>query len=716
MKQAVLEGTSLTPVLALTFDPGEPFPRGVELPKYPAPVSSPWSKFHKPAMPKHPRGINEWVKALPGRRWDRQRGCWIVSRPGPHIQTVLEDLGFDIDLGPGEGHLRSLDDLYDPRVILDPADPAGCLVHLRFGDYATVERWLPAYSEWNAKGGYWWVSTADILSSDERLPLSRAVIDESNRQAQRPAFRFGSATEQDLAFLAQATDDETRPGAPIVWKPERPLFGYQASGARAVAGGHSLLTDEPGLGKTASSIAAHATVGTKRLVVVCPPVVLSNWSAELAMAGYSQEEPDAEKRTYVVRPGRKVRDFPDRGVVIVADSLIAARPQLVQRLLDWNPDGLIVDEAHREKSLTSNRSRAVRRLAHGVSGLRVPITGTPVVSSPQDLAPLLDISGHLEPVFNGLSAYMTTFCRKDKMRGWVPRMKALPMLREQLEAHVWVSRRLDDVIQLPDIVRSALLVDVNTSLFNEAHAGVVETVADWLDSLQASEDARTGFKGWRPASDEMRAAVHERSFELISRLRQAAGLAKIDAAKAWVQDYLESHPKNKDGLYDDPLIVWTHHREVTEAMIAAVSSLDATVAAIWGNTSSTATPTIVKAFQDGRIGALVGSITAAGVGVTLTRGHDALFVETDWTPAPLQQAENRQRRIGQKSRMRAVTLVAPGTLDERIQEILANTAQVLDPIRGEGNDMSVVVDMSETALRDTISSIIDLADRMRRER
>jgi hypothetical protein len=658
----------------------------VRFPAYP-PKKSPFARG-KMVRPGRPRTLGEWVKAMPNRRWNPEDKTWIVTNPGPDIDRLLAELGFDVDYGAATGHITCLADLAVPVVALDD-DDAGTWVYPRFA--VGVEDLLPAYHEWDKARQAFWVSTPDML--DSRFQLPRDVRRAANRLRAAQPYRTGSASGEDVWRLAHAAGDLHVSGEPVLWEPARPLFSFQASGARAVAAGHSQLCDQPGLGKTIQAITALATAGVTRAVAIVPPVVLSNWKTEIEVAGWDMP-------VNVVSPSRKIRPFPDRGVVVVADSLLASRPALLDSLIAWRPDGLIVDEAHREKGLESKRSKAVRRLAHNVRGLRIPITGTPLVSSPADLAPLLDISGHLQPVFGGYSHFMKTYCRQDAMRGWVPRKTALRELGQMMDSHVWVRRQKSDVLDLPDLMQVPLIVDVNLAGFRKTHAEILDQVREWT----ATDPRFSPACSKQVQESAIQELAENRGFELVSQLRKAAGLAKIDAAKDWVRGFVESARPDKGGTWDRPLIVWTHHQVVAEAMIDAVSDLGVPVDAIWGETPQSAIPGIIADFQAGRTAVLVASITAAGVGVTLTRSADALFVETDWTPALVEQAIDRIRRIGQRNQMTATTMVAPGTLDERIQGILAEKAKTLNPVLGGDSDVSVMAGDDKTVT----SIVVDL--------
>ncbi|CAN0037750.1 unnamed protein product, partial [Ectocarpus sp. 8 AP-2014] len=75
---------------------------------------------------------------------------------------------------------------------------------------------------------------------------------------------------------------------------------------------------------------------------------------------------------------------------------------------------------------------------------------------------------------------------------------------------------------------------------------------------------------------------------------------------------------------------------------------------------------IVDRFQgSASVSVILLSITAAGVGITLTAASCAVFAELYWTPGSMAQAEDRIHRIGQKAKTVLIRyLVGRGTMDD----------------------------------------------------
>ncbi len=119
------------------------------------------------------------------------------------------------------------------------------------------------------------------------------------------------------------------------------------------------------------------------------------------------------------------------------------------------------------------------------------------------------------------------------------------------------------------------------------------------------------------------------------------------------------------------VLVFAHHRFMLDAVQSFLRHHGVRHIRIDGATPPSQRQQLANAFQTDpavRVGLL--SISAAGVGLTLTAAHTALFTELTWTPAMLLQAEDRIYRIGQTKPVRIVYVVALNTLDDVIWPIL----------------------------------------------
>lgn len=487
------------------------------------------------------------------------------------------------------------------------------------------------------------------------------------------------------------------------------LADYQREGATQVARGMRLLADAPGVGKTRQALAAAAALRSQRTLILAPPTVLSHWEYETTASGldihsgsesYQKSSPrdmtdgseplsSIERRIEVVRAERrKAVVLPDSGVVIASDTTVTARPGLADQLRAWHPTVFILDEAHRAKTWSSKRSICVRGIGRS-SDVTIALSGTPLFANPVEMTPLLDLTGDLMSVFGGRHQFIARYARQNKWNAWIPRRENLPELRSSLDEHVWVRRTKDDVMpSLPAKSRRSMIIDVDPKLFNAAHTDVIAKVDAWI--AQCLRDT-----GVLPTRQEAK-AWSRGNLGCISQLRKAAGLSKIPAMSDMITEWVSSQIADRSGI-THPLVIWTHHREVTDGLSKACDAAVRKIAGlrfttpcgvIAGDVPQNQRTDLIADFQDGRIPVMVCSITAAGLGITLTRSSDVIFAETDWTPALIQQAEDRCHRIGQDNHVTITTLIAPNTLDEKIQEVLLRKSKVLDAILGGDNNVS----------------------------
>jgi hypothetical protein len=74
----------------------------------------------------------------------------------------------------------------------------------------------------------------------------------------------------------------------------------------------------------------------------------------------------------------------------------------------------------------------------------------------------------------------------------------------------------------------------------------------------------------------------------------------------------------------------------------------------------------------------IGSIQAAGVGLTLTAASTIVFAELDWVPGNVTQAEDRIHRIGQTDSVLVQHVVLDGSLDTRMVQVLLAKQAISD--------------------------------------
>ena len=465
-------------------------------------------------------------------------------------------------------------------------------------------------------------------------------------------------------------------------------FPYQLHGAcRAAWDGHTLIADEPGLGKTIQALLAARMMNAHRILIICPPILVTNWEKETRRTG-NAEHISGEIIT-ITAGGKNPDTLPDTGYVIAPDSLVTARRPLEDLLSAWSPDLLIIDEAHRFKTLAARRTKLMLRLKNAATH-RIALTGTPIVSSPLDVLPLLRILGKLEAISQTGQDFVAEYTTPAPWKGGrLPIKSKLPQLHQLLEDHVWTRRTKTEVLaDLPVKLRTVHHVTPDGTGIRDAYADVTEKIDTWLTKHPA------------PSEDDISELVGD-ALPFVSQLRRATGLAKIPAAIDWIGTHL-------DGAPGQPLIVWTIHRDVTTALVDQLTAErpGTAVRVLDGATGHDARAEAVEAFQDGRVDVLVAQIVAAGVGLTLTRGSTALFAETDWTPANVVQAEDRQHRIGQTRPVQVTTLIAEGTLDARIHAVLGRTIDVLDDLT-PGSDHGVTTGTTDsTGPRDILRHLI----------
>src|SRR5205807_8693851 len=72
------------------------------------------------------------------------------------------------------------------------------------------------------------------------------------------------------------------------------------------------------------------------------------------------------------------------------------------------------------------------------------------------------------------------------------------------------------------------------------------------------------------------------------------------------------------------------------------------------------------------------SLTAGGTGLNLTAANHVVLYDRWWNPAKEDQARDRAWRIGQTRAVFSHRLICPGTVDERVEDVVAGKRRIAD--------------------------------------
>jgi hypothetical protein len=451
----------------------------------------------------------------------------------------------------------------------------------------------------------------------------------------------------------------------------REVMAHQSRFLEAVREGHRtfLLADEPGLGKTAQSLLAASVADAYPLLAVVPNVVKMNWAREV-------ERWTPQRRATVIQgDGDTIDAFADVFIV---------NYEILDRHLSWLSSlglkGMVVDEAHFIKNLSSQRSQNVlalagrmRQASPGADPLLLALTGTPLINDVEDFDAIWRFLGWTNGEKPG-----PELMEKLDATGLTPADKAFyPEARDAVISMGIVRRKKKDVAaDLPDKLIADLPVELDDDFGRSIRAAERELAERLAARYRRIIDAR-GSRGRgeglgdeidedivrlvaQNELDESKAASSgsENVFTMVRRI----GQAKAHLAADYAAQLQRSVGK---------VVFFAKHIDVMDQAEAHFASVGVRTVSIRGDQTTPARQDAIDAFNgDPEVGIAVCSLTAAGVGLNLQAASNVVLAELSWTAAEQTQAIDRVHRIGQDEPVTAWRIIAAHTIDTKIAELI----------------------------------------------
>lgn len=447
---------------------------------------------------------------------------------------------------------------------------------------------------------------------------------------------------------AMQSDYQLKPGFGLELDPhQRAAVEY----AMKYAGGHMVIGDEPGVGKTAEAMAILHERDAFPAVIVPPSKAKINWAREIqeALPGRSVE----------ILNGTKGQDR-----LMWADVTIM-NYEIIRPWMKYLPAlrGVVSDESHNIMNPRAQRTKAVIELGERVpaSGVRVCMTGTPSLNRADEFIPQIKAVGQMDAL--GGEKDFKELSRRDPAQA-----------NRLLRGTCYIRRTKKDV--WPDGPKrqfTPLIVEGDPKIMAEyrrAEASITRYLGDKAKRAAEASGATTE----EARNEAWKAAVQASAAEqlvAVNHLRQLSAQAKMPAAIQWSKDMIASGQK---------LGVFGWHRPVIDEYADKLKAPK-----IQGGQSDAASQRAIDLFQtddDTRTIAL--QMKAAGVAITLTAGSNALFIEQGWNPGTMDQCLDRFHRRGQVNDVTGWVMMIEGTIDESMDQIIGDKRKHVGAITDGG--------------------------------
>ncbi|WP_416985505.1 SNF2-related protein [Streptomyces sp. T028] len=460
------------------------------------------------------------------------------------------------------------------------------------------------------------------------------------------------------------------------------LRDYQRRGLDWLARNTSLglgccLADDMGLGKTITLISLHLHRQTDAsaagpTLVVCPTSLMGNWQREIERFA----------------PGTPVRRFhgPRRELDGLVDGEFVLTTYGTLRLdagrLGEVPWGLVVaDEAQHVKNPYSATARALRTIG---ARARVALTGTPVENNLSELWAILDWTTP------GLLGRLGTFRRRYARGVEGGGDPAAAERLSRLVAPFLLRRRKSDPGIAPELPPKTE-TDRPVSLSREQTGLYEAVVRETLAAIAEADDmARRGLIV-KLLTGLKQICNHPAQYLKEERPGAAGRSGKLEL----LDELLDTILSEGSGV-----LVFTQYVRMARLLERHLATRGVPTRFLHGGTPVAEREAMVRRFQDGEFPVFLLSLKAAGTGLNLTRAEHVVHYDRWWNPAVEAQATDRAYRIGQTRPVQVHRLIAEGTIEDRIAEMLLRKQGLADAVLGHGE--AAFTELTDTELAELV--------------
>lgn len=520
-----------------------------------------------------------------------------------------------------------------------------------------------------------------------------------------------------------------------------------------------ILGDVPGLGKTWQSVGWLDLVEAKRVIVVVPADICDQWAGEAMTLAPHRHVTNLYKKT----PKRRHELLDEarsrnEGVIVVNYEIWRRDESVLAKLIMWQADTLIVDEAHALKNTRSANFKSIKTLAmaentcpncgSAIRGLYEPregrlapkipkpcqactwkmgqplpeyenpldeylkaisiknvlfATGTPILNSPDDIYALLHLC---DPVlFKNLNAFLTTYCKENYHTGkWEFRAGAVANLKPLIDGRFKARTYEDAGVTIPTQHVHIVSVDLDKEQYAKQYK--VITQLSKAASIMLDSGARMTIMHLIALVTRKRQAnvwaggieMKDEDGNVIFRVGdEVQESVKMDYVMKNVQDFVQQGHRQ---------VVFSQFKTALAELEKRMTKAGLRVVRLDGDTPPALRAEIKTNFYRAKDevpkwDVLLCNYKTGGVGLNLTSITKTHIIDEEWNPGKRDQAYARSARMGQSEETDVYVYRIPGTIDTWMSNTIYRKEQLV------GEFTEGVIEKEEdmtTSLREAIES------------
>lgn len=468
----------------------------------------------------------------------------------------------------------------------------------------------------------------------------------------------------DLTLLNSKEEEIAKPKLNENYK--TPPFDYQLEGINfGLSHDKWLLLDAPGLGKTLQMIYLAQELKERgeieHCLVICGVNALKyNWKNEIEkhsdlsvmILGERLLKKKKTKKVKGIKERLEDLKNPIEEFFVITNVETLRNKDIVEALTKGKNkfDMIVADEMHKMKTVSAQQSKGFLKLD---AKYKIGMTGTLLTNNPLDAYVPLKWIGADQSTMTNFKYYYCTFGGPfgNEIIGY----QNTDVLKDQLS--YCSLRRTKDLLNLPPKTVIQEYVEMEEAQQN-FYWDITEGIAEQADKVKLN-----------PAN----------ILSMTVRLRQATScpwlLTNEDVRSAKITRAIDLASEIVDN--GEKVIIFSVFKEPLSLLNNLLKDYKPVL--ITGDIKDEIVEKNKEKFQnDPNCKIMLATTQKAGTGLTLTAASYAIFIDTPWTAAEFEQAQDRIHRIGAKQSVFIYELITKDTIDERVHDIVKTKEAISD--------------------------------------